>query len=156
MDHDGNGLQGQQELALQTGAASVGSSHHLFFELPLLQPLTSSSPILANSYRKAKYSVRCLLWGLTPCSMMDRRVFTKRVTQERLPMSSTGPSMSSELRGQKHEGVETKTSAAHLKRRDPPVLHPRLQVQVGVNRSQPLDDMNAQPLEHLEDRAGRL
>lgn len=60
--------------------------------------LTSSSPILANSNRKAKYSVRCLLCGFTPCSMMDSSVLTKRVTQERLPMSSTGPSMSSELR----------------------------------------------------------
>lgn len=39
---------------------------------------------------------------------------------------------------------------------DSPVLHPRLQVQVSVDRPQPLDDVNAQPLEHLGDRGGRL
>lgn len=67
------------------------------FKLIFYLLLTSSSPIFANSYRKAKYSVRCLLCGFTPCSMIDSSVLTKRVTQERLPMSSTGPSMSSEL-----------------------------------------------------------
>lgn len=71
---------------------------------------TSSSPILANSYRKAKYSVRCLLWGLTPCSMIERRVLTKRVTQDRLPISSTGPSMSSELNRHRSRGSETEVS----------------------------------------------
>lgn len=32
-----------------------------------------------------------------------------------------------------------------------PILHARLQVEVGVNWAEPLDDMDAQPLEHLED-----
>lgn len=32
---------------------------------------------------------------------------------------------------------------------DKPVFHSRLQVEMGVNRSQPLYDMNTQPLEHL-------
>ena len=37
--------------------------------------------------------------------MMDKRVLTKRVTQDRLPMSSTGPSMSSELRHERGKDV---------------------------------------------------
>lgn len=69
-------------------------------------------------------------------------------------MSSTGPSMSSELQQtNKCKAPQTETFPSG---RGSPVLHPRLQVQVSVNRSQPLDDMNTQPLEHLEDRGGRL
>ena len=36
-----------------------------------------------------------------------------------------------------------------MKAEDLPVLHARLQVQVGVDRPQPLDHMDTQPLEHL-------
>lgn len=32
-----------------------------------------------------------------------------------------------------------------------PVLHARLQVEVGVYWAEPLDDVDAQPLEHLEE-----
>lgn len=38
---------------------------------------------------------------------------------------------------------------------DVPVLHAGLQVEVSVNRAEPLDDVNTQPLEHLEDRRTR-
>lgn len=121
MDHRGYGLQREQELALKNAGMELlqNTFVHRHHQLPKSKAiLTSSSPILANSYRKAKYSVRCLLWGLTPCSMMDSRVFTKRVTHERLPMSSTGPSMSSELAattarvGIAHSTQSTKSSSA--------------------------------------------
>lgn len=39
---------------------------------------------------------------------------------------------------------------------DIPVLHAGLQVEVGVNRAKSLDDVNTQPLEHLEDRRAEL
>lgn len=34
---------------------------------------------------------------------------------------------------------------------DIPILHARLQVEMSMNWPQPLDNVNTQPLEHLED-----